>query len=133
MDSVLECNQLRSRNIHLINYCRRYLQLHTTADVATAEGVHVDLCFITGHVSVFSSRSKDPEIHQECPCTPDAWTERRKACSLLCTSPSVHGSFAASVFADFGTVIGTIPLADFCFEPQRATLPTSSSPGVQKG
>ena len=85
MDRVLECNQFSPRKIRLINYCRLFLQVHTVADLATAAGTHVDHCFLNGQVSLLSSRSNDLEIHQERPCTPEAWKEWRKACSLWCT------------------------------------------------
>jgi hypothetical protein len=84
MDSVLECNQFTPRKIRLINYCRLFLQVHTIADLATAAGTHVDLCFLNGQVSLLSSRSTDLEIHQERPDTLEAWNEWRKACSLWC-------------------------------------------------
>jgi hypothetical protein len=96
MDRVLECNQLTPRKIRIINYCRLFLQVHTVADLATAAGTHVDHCFLNGQVSLLSSTYNDLEIHQERPCTPEAWNEWRKACSLWCsidtgTSPSVPG------------------------------------------
>jgi hypothetical protein len=74
--------QFKPRLIRLINYCRLFLQVHTVADLATAEGTHIDLCFIHGNSSLLSSRTLDLEIHQERPCTPEAWKAWRKACAL---------------------------------------------------
>ena len=84
MDRVLEYGQFRPREIRLINYCRLYLQVHTIADLTTAEGTLVDPGFLYDQVSLLSSRSTDLEIIQERPSTPEAWTAWRKACSLWC-------------------------------------------------
>jgi hypothetical protein len=63
MDRVLECVHFKPRQIRLINYRRLFLQVHTIADLATAGGTHVDLSFLEGRPSLFSSTSRDLEIH----------------------------------------------------------------------
>jgi hypothetical protein len=70
MDSVLECGQFSPRKIRLINYCRLCLQVHIIADLATAEGVHVELCLIKAMSAsspvnlMFNQRPSQPPLQQ---------------------------------------------------------------------
>jgi hypothetical protein len=86
MDLVLSSRMFAPRQIRLINYCRLYLQVHTTADIATAGGTHMDRAFIHGETTLTSSSSSELEIIQHKPTSPDAWRLWKRACTLWCNT-----------------------------------------------
>jgi hypothetical protein len=55
MDHILQCDEFTPRHIRFFNYCRLFLQVHTIADLSTAQGTQMDLSLLQGHPSLLSS------------------------------------------------------------------------------
>ena len=88
MDWILSCNHYTPAEIRRLNYCRLYLNVVTVSDLATPDGLHIDLCFRDGTSSPKSSQSTILGIHQANP-TAKEWRMWRRA-NLLWSD--IHGT-----------------------------------------
>ena len=84
MDIVLSSKKFKPEAIQLVNYCRLYLQAVTIADIAEANGTHLDPALLRGSPSLLSSMTTLLWINQERP-SEKAWGCWRRACQLFST------------------------------------------------
>jgi hypothetical protein len=58
---------VKLRKICIIDFCRLLLQVHTVADIASAEGKHLNLCFMKGHVSLSTCNQRETHVNAYVP------------------------------------------------------------------
>jgi hypothetical protein len=58
VDMIIHSNRYSLVQLRTLNYCRLYLQAVTLADITKPNGLHLDPCFLTGHSSLYSSRTR---------------------------------------------------------------------------
>ena len=57
MDMVINSGKFSNRQIHLINYCRLYLSVHTLSDITKANGKWLHMEFLRGKIESQSPNS----------------------------------------------------------------------------
>ena len=58
VDMIIHSNRYSLVQLRTLNYCRLYLQAVTFADITKPNGLHLDRSFFTGHLSLYSSRTR---------------------------------------------------------------------------
>jgi hypothetical protein len=71
MDMIIQSNRYTPVQLRTLNYCRLYLQAVTLADITTPNGLHLDPCFLTGHSSLYRSRTRWHSVNQDRPSDKD--------------------------------------------------------------
>lgn len=81
MDTVVAHEQFTPKQIHLIHYCRWYLQVLTLLDITLAHGTYLDPAISQGTKSLLSSHTGLYHFRHDWP-SPAAWTQWKRACWL---------------------------------------------------